>query len=414
MATIKIIKEAIDICRRTRISLFLWGHRGLGKSSIVRQFAVNNKIGFVDLRCSQIEASDIRGLPDAIAGKTQYLPPVDMPTGGMSYEEIETELSSLNASSSEYRLAYKRLQPFCNEGILFLDEVNRSQDDVLQSIFELIYDNSIGQYILPVGWNIIAAGNFMEGYITNGFSDPAFLDRFCHITLSSGEATLDEWISYMSQVYGDAASNVIEFASHNVNHLDGCLEGELGFNIQPSRRSWELVTKVESLMRSTQYSQEAILEVYAGLIGRDLALSYMKYNCPIKPKNLLEDGVHKHIKALDKLQRNQICGLMWGMVASCKHRIDQDDISTACIDFAKYMINHNRERDLAVAFCRALVNDIDQSDQIKSAAISNPNLAKLMSKFNNKASKTKDFIDRLSEVPELHKTIADVCWGTGD
>ena len=409
MATIKIIKETIDICRKAHISLFIWGHRGMGKSSIVKQYAVSNNIGLIDLRCSQLEASDIRGLPDVIDGRTRYMPPIDMPVGGLSYEQISSRLEGLNGADN-YRQEQKRLQPLYNEGILFLDEVNRAQDDVLQSIFELIYDQSIGQYVMPIGWSVIAAGNFMEGYLTNGFTDPAFLDRFCHITLSTGEATMDEWITYMTDVYGEDSADVIEFASHNVDHLDGKIKGDIGFSIQPSRRSWEMVNRVNILSKQYRFSPEAVVEVYAGLIGRDLALSFTKYSCPVKPKDLLSNGVKKYVPALNKLQRNQLCGLMWGLVASSKSQIEVESVANTCLDFAKYIVMNNREKDLAVAFCKALINDANNNDQVRAAAISNPHLAKLMSKFNKKTDNAKNFIDRLVEVPELQKALSNVCW----
>lgn len=412
MATVAIIKESIDICRHADISLFIWGHRGLGKSSIVKQYAIENNLGFIDLRCSQLEASDIRGLPEAVDGKTKYLPPIDMPVGGLTTEQVTQKLSEISQYPKTYRQEFKKIQPLYNQGILFLDEVNRAQDDVLQSIFELIYDKSIGQYVMPDGWNTVAAGNFMEGYLTNGFSDPAFLDRFCHITLSGGESTLNEWIDYMTGVYGESAADVIEFASHNVGHLDGKMHGELGFSIQPSRRSWEMVNRINILAQQHKYSSAAVLEVYAGLVGRDLALSFTKYSCPVKPRDLLNDGVDKHKIALKKLHRNQLCGLMWGLVASCRHKINEDSISNVCLDFAKYMIINNSEKDLAVAFCKALLSDIDKPEHIKSAAISNPNLANLMSKFNQKTvGHNKDFIDKLTNVPELQQALSNVCWG---
>jgi hypothetical protein len=410
MATVKHVKEAIDICRKAGISLFVWGHRGLGKSSIIRQYAASNNIGFVDLRCSQLESSDIRGLPEAFEGKTRYLPPADMPVGGMSHDEIVSQIKNIS-DDTILKSQLKKLQPFYNDGILFLDEVNRAQDDVLQSIFELILDRSIGQYVLPDGWNIVAAGNFMEGYITNGFNDAAFLDRFCHVTLSGGDSTLSEWIDYMTSMYGELASDVIEFASYNVDNLDGKIDGELGFSIQPSRRSWEMLNKVSIISKQHPYTQEAILEVYSGLVGRDLAISFLKYSCPVKPRDLLSDVINRHIKKLNQLQRNQLCGLMWGLVAFCKNKIDQDDVASVCIDFAKYMLDNNREKDLVVAFCRALMSEIDLPDHVKSATISNPNLAKLMSKFNAKINTNKNFIDKLTEVPSLQQALSNVSWG---
>ena len=402
MATFNVLLQAIDICRRAKITLFIWGHRGLGKSSVVRQYTKLNQIGFIDLRCSQLEYSDIRGLPDAVEGCTRYLPPADLPVGGLKHEQVLTKL----AQSQD--LTIHQLQREYDQGLLFLDEVNRAQDDVIQAIFQLVYDGVVGQYVLPPGWATVCAGNFIEGYLTNGFNDPAFLDRFCHITLSSGESTLNEWIDYMVDTYGQDASQIIEFASHNIEHLDGKIKGELGFSIQPSRRSWEMIQKVQLVTRERSYSAEAVLEVYAGLIGRDLALSFTRYSCPVKPIDLLQQGVEPLTVALDKLQRNQLTGLIWGMVALCKNQITDVKVSDVCVGFAKYIIK--REKDLAVAFCRALINDHNISEGIKSASISNPGLAKLITKFNDKAGKPASFIDKLNQSPELQKALSNICW----
>ena len=62
MAGIKVIKQAVQICREAGVTPFIWGHRGMGKSSLVRQLAEERGWGFVDVRF-ELEAVDLRGLP---------------------------------------------------------------------------------------------------------------------------------------------------------------------------------------------------------------------------------------------------------------------------------------------------------------------------------------------------------------
>lgn len=427
MATISTIKEAIMICRLAHITPYIWGHRGLGKSSLVQQLAVDNQWGFIDMRCSQLEASDLRGLPDrGEDGRTHYLPPADMPIGDMSPEMIIEELGEqppVNDGTYEslekerlYTEHLQRCQPRFQNGILFIDEVNRAQDDVLQAVFQLVLDGRVGQYVLPPGWSIVAAGNYMEGYMVSGFSDPAFLDRFVHLNLSGGETTLEEWIDYMSVAHGADAADVVEFASQNTKHLDGDITGELGFSIQPSRRSWEAVTRVMKVCNSGNFSESAKLEVLAGLIGRDLALSFTRYSCPVKPRSLINDGVKAHLSALKGLNRNQMTGLMWGLVSFAKNNIDDDKISEVCLDFASFIVDNANDKDLVVAFCRALVGDgKGDQDKARTAVISNPRLAEMMARFNKKSgSKKKAFVDRLVERPKLQQALSRVAWGSDD
>lgn len=53
MADYSTVRDAILVCRRANVSLFIWGSHGIGKSSIVRQAATRLGIEFVDFRCAQ-------------------------------------------------------------------------------------------------------------------------------------------------------------------------------------------------------------------------------------------------------------------------------------------------------------------------------------------------------------------------
>lgn len=428
MATISVIKDAIRICRYAKITPFVWGHSGLGKSSLVSQVCAEDHLGFIDLRCSQLESSDVRGLPDRAVctdsgiKRTVYLPPADMPSGDLTFDQVLEIMGPMPDQHNpealrQYNNKLVQYQPRLRSGILFLDELNRAQDDVLQSFFQLILDGRVGQYVLPPEWMCVAAGNYMEGYQVSGFNDPAFLNRFCHLVLSHGETTLEEWVNYISTIYGPAASDVIEFASQNPDHLDGKREGDLGFSITPSRRSWEKVIKVQEVCEKHNFSRAAYQEVLAGLIGRDLSLSFARYSCPVKPKDLLTHGVDKYHQELTKLSRNQLTGLMWGLVGFCKARISDPEVAKVCLDFAEFTISAVNDKDIVVAFCRAFVtgNGNDNQERTRAAVICNPTLAGIIAKFNAAAgNKEKGFVDWLNERPKLQQILSHVSWGSSD
>jgi hypothetical protein len=254
----------------------------------------------------------------------------------------------------------------------------------------------------------------MEGYRVGGFDDPAFLNRFCHLTLSGGDTTLEEWVGYMANVHGANATDVIEFASHNVKHLDGDVAGELGFSIQPSRRSWEMVVRVQQVCREGNYNESAKIEVLSGLVGRDLAQAFSRYSCPVKPRELMQNGVKAMAGQLKGLTRNQTTGLMWGIVSIAKTKIDEDKIGDTCLDFAEWMLKHSSDKDLVVAFCRALVSSgtADSQEKARAAVISNPRLAQMMAKFVKDKDGKKSFVTRLTERPELQKVLSKTAWGS--
>lgn len=443
MSSIANIKEAIRLCGAARITPFIWGFHGLGKSSVVKQIASENGWGCVDLRCSQIEASDIRGLPDKSKGRTIYLPPADMPVGDLSGDDLTLELvrpfledlaearinytelkpqeqleAILTLASTDmdvdrrYRSHLKAMQPRFQRGIMFLDEINRAADDVLQAAFQFVQDREIGQYVLPPGWMLVAAGNYTEGYQTGGFLDGAFLDRFCHIDFPRGDTSLDDWVSYMHEVHGDDASEVIEFTTSDVQHLDGKMDGERGFSVQPSRRSWDSVIRVLKLCKVQKYSDIAKLLVLQGLVGTDLGNTFFRYNCPVKPRDVLTHGVERYRSAINDLNRGQISGLMWALSTMARDKITDERIAGVCLDFAEILAKH-RDKDLTVAFCKQLLTTCsnDGQDRTRVAVISNPTLAKMIGAFNKKSGAKKTFLDYLLDRPALQGLIAEVSWG---
>jgi len=447
---IKPLKEAILLCRDARVTPFIWGHRGLGKSQITSQTADDNKMGFSDWRLSQSEASDLRGLPlaDRETMTTRFLPPADLPRGGMTWGEYMAEMElfdvlKANVTSAQLEeilrtdpavvenptaiiailtglerfaeadeVARKRtkLQPMLNEGILFLDEVNRAQDDVIQAAFQLVLERRLGQYTLPQGWCVVCAGNYMEGYMTNGFTDPAFINRFAHLDLSGGDLTLEEWVGYMSEKHGGAAAGIIEFASQNTKHLDGDIKGEKGFTIQPSRRSWEAIVRVEQAFAENEakFSQEARTSVIAGLIGYELGIAYSRYSCPVRPKEMIAKGVDHFKTQLKTLSRQQMQGLMWGVASFLKGKVSDDKNAKVALDFARFLAGDGKDKDIAVAFCNMMVGG--NNFKARAALVSNPAVSDLIQKFRTQGAK-RTFADRLAEDKSLQALMSATAWG---
>jgi len=268
-------KLAVQLCGAAGITPMLWGHRGIGKSSGVAQITEENfhrlrsgkpsdkPWGFIDLRLSQCEAPDVRGLPEKYEDPygnqvTRYLPPADLPHG----EFLCCSCGEIFGKNGEY--AKSKTVPDCpkcksedvdlHRGIVFLDEINRSEDDVLQASFQLVLDRKVGMYTVPTGWILCCAGNYMNadggasggGYVVNNFSDEAFLDRFCHLNVTvGGDESAQDWTEFMVSRYGEAADRILQFVGYDKKNLMGEIKGDFGFTVKPSPRSWEMVAKVE-------------------------------------------------------------------------------------------------------------------------------------------------------------------------
>jgi len=116
--------------------LFFWGASGIGKSEAVHQSAAEHDATLVDIRVSQYESVDFRGIPDTSAGLTVWHMPSTLPfKGNPRFEDNGKPI------------------------YLFLDEINQGDPSVLSVLYQLINDRRVGEHVLMDNVVIIAAGN---------------------------------------------------------------------------------------------------------------------------------------------------------------------------------------------------------------------------------------------------------------
>ncbi len=78
-------------------------------------------------------------------------------------------------------------------GILFLDEITSAPPSVSAAAYQLILDRRLGQYKVPDGWAIFAAGN-RQGDRGVTYTMPAPLaNRFSHFEV---DINLDDWVTW--------------------------------------------------------------------------------------------------------------------------------------------------------------------------------------------------------------------------
>ena len=119
----------LDTLIETDTPLFIHGSPGIGKSYIVAEVAKKNGLELVDVRLSQMDPVDLRGVPSIKGDQTVWMPPVFFPRDTGS------------------------------KGILFLDELNSAPPSVQAAIYQLVLDRKMGEYELPKNWRIVCAGN---------------------------------------------------------------------------------------------------------------------------------------------------------------------------------------------------------------------------------------------------------------
>ncbi len=145
--------------------VMLWGPPGVGKSQLVAQVAVYHDVAVIDIRLSQMEPSDLRGIPFRMGDHVEWAVPAMLPD------------------------AHRHGR--C--GILFLDEITSAPPSVSAAAYQLILDRRLGAYRVPDGWAIFAAGN-RQGDRGVTYTMPAPLaNRFSHFEV---DTNLDDWVAW--------------------------------------------------------------------------------------------------------------------------------------------------------------------------------------------------------------------------
>lgn len=235
--TPKEAKRALEHLTKRKIPLFLWGPPGIGKSSIVAQIAAERGIGFIDLRLSLLDPTDLRGIP------------------------------FFNAATEEAVWASASFLPQAGEGILFLDELNTAAPMVQASAYQLILDRKIGEYTLPSGWAIVAAGNReSDRGVTFRMAAP-LSNRFVHLSM---EASVADWRSWAFERGIDA--RIVAFIAHRPDALFA-FDAKNDARAFATPRTWAYVHEI----LASEPERELLLPLVAGAIGDELAAAFLGF-----------------------------------------------------------------------------------------------------------------------------------------
>ena len=176
--------ELLDVLLNVAVTrpVFIWGAPGIGKSSIVENFARSLGLPCVSLLGSQLAPEDIIGVPQIIDGKSVFCPP----------------------------RMIARDEPYC----LFLDELNACSQEVQKAFYSLIHDRRIGEYFLPEGSIIIGAGNRAQDNAIVKPMSSALINRMFHVELT---ASAREWLDWAGR--NGIHPYILEYIGLRPDHL---------------------------------------------------------------------------------------------------------------------------------------------------------------------------------------------------
>ncbi len=155
-------KSVITHLARTH-SLLLLSPPGVGKSDSVAQAAASAGLPLKSLLGTQIAPEDVSGVPRIVGDRSVFCPP-------------------------------RVLLPESNEPIcLFLDELPATSPDIQKAFYSLLLERRVGEYPLPKGTWVVAAGNRMEDRALVRAMSSALVNR---VIVLNVRLDVKEWLTW--------------------------------------------------------------------------------------------------------------------------------------------------------------------------------------------------------------------------
>ena len=246
---IKDLKSSLDYLFKAEVTPFIWGHAGIGKSTVLKQYAENKGYKFFPFYLgTQSDLGDILGLASFVKDKNG--------------SEIATTFAT--------PLWLKETIEYCENNpksgaVIFLDEFNRARRDILNGMFSLALDKTFHTVKLPTNCHVVAAGNPpTDEYIVTDINETALMSRFCHVKL---EPTFQEWLIYAKG--SEFEPTLISFLQEQPDLLEET-KSSFTLPVKVDRRAYERVNRLFKV----ETPPELLDQLMTGIIGAERLVAY--------------------------------------------------------------------------------------------------------------------------------------------
>jgi hypothetical protein len=265
--------------------VFVWGSPGIGKSSVVHKCvselfpAGDGKVW--ELRATEFEGVDLRGVPTIRDGFTHWAPPDIFPT----------------ASDAK--------------GVLFLDELPQAEADCQKVLAKLALDRMVGDLKLPKEVYIVAAGNRAGDRAGVGRVLTHLLNRFAHVDF---DVDLDDWCAWA--VANDIDTDVISFIRWKGTPYLSDFRPESGERAFSSPRAWAIASDV---LRTCP--EDLLTEALGGIVSPGKAAEVIAHRA-LRAKLPDIDDILAHPTTADVPRRE--ASVIYSLIGALADRVNKN------------------------------------------------------------------------------------------
>ena len=239
-----LLKQEIRSNRQAGLNTMIWGGPGIGKSEIPAQIAKESGVKLLDFRAILFDPVDVRGIPylakmkETVKHFTRWAVPDVFPIVDRDGEE----------------------------GIFLIDELPTAPAATQNAFLQLLITREVGNYKIPDGWSIIAAGNRLTDAAAVYQMPSPVRNRLAHYEL---EADLGDWVEWA--VSNGVDTSVVSFIRYRPNLLYNFNPEDYAF---PTPRSWSYV---DERLKLPKVDEESLFYGVSALVGDGAAGEYIAF-----------------------------------------------------------------------------------------------------------------------------------------
>ena len=239
----KLVAEIFDNML-ANLNTMIWGGPGIGKSEIPQQCAAERNITLLDFRANLFDPVDVRGVP---------------------YVAQQT-----GTNKRFTRWAVPDIFPIAERdgerGIFMIDELPTAPPATQNAFLQLLLTRQVGNYRIPDGWSMIAAGNRLTDAAAVYQMPSPVRNRLAHYEL---EASLEDWCTWANA--NNIDSTLISFLRYRPGLLYDFNPESYAF---PTPRSWSFVDK---RLKLPKVDEDRLFYGVSSLVGDGPAGEYMAF-----------------------------------------------------------------------------------------------------------------------------------------